>query len=76
MSHYYINKNPQPSPPEHGEHEIHNDDNDCPKPPLQENRIGLGNFSNCRDATAEAKRRFPEWKIDGCELCNKECHRI
>lgn len=75
MSYYYINKNPQ-APPEHGEHEIHNNDNFCPKPPLPENRIPLGNFSNCKDATAKAKKLFPEWKIDGCELCNKECHKI
>lgn len=72
MSYYYINKNPQ-SPPEHGEHEIHKDDN-CPKPPLPENRIKLGDFSNCKDATAEAKKQFPEWKVDGCKYCNEECH--
>lgn len=74
MSYYYINKNPQP-PPEHWEHEIHKDDN-CPKPPLPENRIPLGNFSNCEDATAKAKILFPDWKIDGCEHCNTKCHNI
>ncbi len=74
MSYYYINKNPQ-SPPEHGEHEIHKD-HSCPKPPLQENRISLGNFSDCKNATAEAKRRFPEWEIDGCGHCNIKCHKI
>jgi len=75
MSYYYINRNPQP-PPEHWEHEIHNGDNYCPKPPLPENRIRLGDFSNCEDATMEAKGRFPDWKIDGCKHCNKECHNI
>ena len=74
MSYYYINRNPQPSP-EQGEHEIHKGYN-CPKPPLPENRIKLGDFPNCKDATAEAKRRFPDWKIDGCEHCNEECHNI
>jgi len=74
MSYYYINRNPQPFP-EQGEHEIHKDD-DCPKPPLSANRIGLGNFSNCEDATAAAKKRFPLWKIDGCKYCNVGCHRI
>lgn len=74
MSYYYINKNPQPYP-EAGEHEIHKDDN-CPKPPLPENRIELGNFSNCEAAMIEAKRRFPGWKIDGCKYCNEECHKI
>ena len=74
MSYYYINKNPQ-SPPEHGEHEIHKDYN-CSHPPLLENRIELGNFSSCKDAMIEAKKLFPEWKIDGCEYCNVECHKI
>jgi len=75
MDYYYINKNPQ-SPPEHGEHEIHNESYNCPNPPLPENRIKLGEFSSCQDATRAAKERFPKWKIDGCEHCNEECHRI
>lgn len=75
MSYYYINKNPQ-SPPEQSEHEIHNNDNYCSNPPLQENRIELGNFDKCEDATAYAKRLFPSWKIDGCKLCNGRCHTI
>ncbi len=74
MAYYYINRNPQPYP-EDGEHEIHKD-NDCFKAPLRENRISLGDFNDCGDATAEAKRRFPEWRVDGCKYCNKECHTI
>jgi len=74
MSYYYINRNPQ-SPPEQSEHEIHKDEN-CSHAPDRENRIGLGNFSDCRDATVAARRRFSDWKIDGCKYCNKECHRI
>ena len=71
---YYINKNAQ-YPPEDGEHEIHKDNN-CSQAPLPENRIDLGNFSDCKDATEKAKRNFPGWKVDGCAYCNKECHKI
>jgi hypothetical protein len=74
MAHYYINKNPQ-SVPESGEHEVHKDSN-CSKAPFPENRISLGDFSDCKDALTEARKRFPDWKIDGCEECNNECHKI
>jgi len=75
MSYYYINKNPQ-SPPENNEHEIHREDRYCPKPPLPENRIRLGNFDNCEDATKKAKTLHPDWIIDGCHYCNFECDKM
>ncbi len=75
MAYYYINKNPQPFP-ESGEHEIHRGDRSCSKPPLPENRIELGHFDNCADAAKKARQLYPDWKIDGCELCNWECHKI
>ena len=73
MSYYYININPQ-GEPEDGEHEVHNGDNHCPKPPLPENRKRVGSFYDCKDAIREAKRQNPSWKIDGCAYCNSECN--
>ncbi len=75
MSYYYIDKNPHPYP-EHNEHQIHNDNNFCSNPPFQESKIGLGNFSDCKDATIEARRRFSGWETDGCKYCNRECYRM
>ena len=75
MAKYYINKNSQ-GYPESGEHEVHREDRNCPKPPLWQNRYALGDFPNCKQAISRAKILFPEWKIDGCKHCNLECHNI
>jgi len=63
---YYVNKIAQ----DNGDHEVHNEN--CFFLPYEENRIFLGNFTNCKDAVREAKKRFPT--ADGCSKCSKECH--
>jgi hypothetical protein len=63
---YYVNKNKQKT----GEHEVHNID--CPYLPDVENRMYLGDFSNCKDAVREAKKHYDD--VDGCYYCCKACH--
>jgi hypothetical protein len=70
MPKYIINKNAQST----GEHEVHKDDGSCNYMPLPENRIDLGNFTTCQSAVAEAKKRYPNHKIDGCYYCCNPCH--
>lgn len=75
MSSYILNKNKQDSLS--GEdYEVHNEDT-CTHLPLQENRISLGNFTNCQDAMKKAKDTYPGSKnfIDGCYWCCNSCHR-
>ncbi len=71
MKYYYVNVNAQ-TPPEDGEHEVHTEG--CPTPPLQMNRLGLGNFSNCQEALRKARESYR--KVDGCKNCIPACHRI
>jgi hypothetical protein len=63
---YYVNKNAQPT----GEHEVHN--SSCSYLPDVDNRIYLGNFSNCKDAVREAKKYYTN--VDGCYYCSRDCH--
>jgi hypothetical protein len=63
---YYVNKNSQ----DNGDHEVHN--KDCHRLPDSENRQCLGNFDNCHDAVAEAKKYYSQ--ADGCYYCSAECH--
>lgn len=63
---YYVNKNAQPT----GEHEVHN--SSCSYLPDVDNRIYLGNFSNCKDAVHEAKKYYTN--VDGCYYCSRDCH--
>ena len=39
----------------------------CWQPPVVENRLYLGVFSNCRDAVRKAKEYYP--KSNGCAHC-------
>lgn len=66
---YYVNSNEQPT----GEHEVHQAVG-CPHPAEAQNQIDLGDFPNCEPAVQEAKRRFPQWEIDGCKWCSPACH--
>lgn len=66
---YYVNGRQQPT----GEHEVHKAVG-CPTPAATENQIDLGDFTSCRPAVNEAKRKFPQWDIDGCKYCSPECH--
>lgn len=65
---YYINLNPQSN----GDYEVHTAD--CSYLRLVENKKFLGDFSNCYDAIAVAKRMgYPS--ADGCYYCSGACHR-
>lgn len=70
MPNYIINKNAQSN----GDHEVHEVASDCPHMPASENQIVLGWHSTCHGAVSEAKRRWPEHKIDGCYHCCNTCH--
>jgi len=63
---YYVNKNAQPN----GDHEVHTAE--CFWLPAPENRIYLGDFSNCRDAVRAAKKYYPQ--SNGGKYCSPECH--
>ncbi len=41
-----------------------------------DDREELGNFSDCREAIKEAKKRYPDWRIDGCKHCSPKCHNL
>lgn len=66
MAYYYINENQQPN----GDHEIHT--TGCPHPPLMENRIEIGNYTNSHQALAAARARWPKSQINGCAYCCPE----
>ncbi len=70
MPNYIINKNAQSN----GDHEVHEKGSNCPHMPDLENQIDLGWHSSCHGAVAEAKRRWPNHKIDGCYYCSNACH--
>ncbi|MCR4279692.1 MAG: hypothetical protein NUV78_03080 [Candidatus Zambryskibacteria bacterium] len=69
MDKYIINQNAQST----GEHEVHKEII-CPTLPLPENRVLIGYFSSCRDATMSARSQWPNATIDGCENCIPTCH--
>lgn len=68
MAYFYINKNQQAN----GDHEVHT--TICTHPPVQENKVSLGYFDYCWQAVAEAKRKWPNVRINGCYYCAKPCH--
>ena len=63
---YYVNKNAQAN----GDHEVHTAS--CAFLPDPDNRLYLGDFTNCRDAVKEAKKHYRQ--SDGCYYCSPECH--
>ena len=63
---YYVNKRAQSN----GDHEVHEET--CRYLPTIENRMYLGNFSNCRDAVSEAKKSYS--RANGCLTCSTSCH--
>lgn len=67
MSMYRLNLNQQSS----GDYEVH--ENGCRYYPTQ-NFDTLGDHSSCSPAVAEAKRKHPYKKINGCKICAKPCH--
>lgn len=65
---YYLNNTKQPN----GDHEVHT--KDCEFCPTL-SRTYLGEFTNCRDGVAEAKRQYPyRTQINGCKTCCLPCH--
>lgn len=66
MASYYVHKQTD----DEGDHEVHK--TGCIKMPKEENRIYLGEFSNCWDAVNAAKRIYSN--SNGCYYCCRECH--
>ncbi|MGO2207474.1 MAG: hypothetical protein ACTH4R_13440 [Staphylococcus xylosus] len=64
MPNYIINKNSQ----RNGDHEVHNTTAGCSYMPNTENQVGLGYHENCQGAVAEAKRKWPNNRINGLPL--------
>ena len=68
---YIINKNAQTT----GEHEVHAEayctEGNLPYP---ENRIFLGNYTNCSAPIRDARLKWPHLTIDGCAHCFPACH--
>lgn len=70
MQRFIINKIQQAN----GDHEIHNATTGCSYMPKLENQVDLGYYASCHGAVAEAKRRWPGHRIDGCYYCANACH--
>lgn len=66
MSSYYVNRNAQSN----GDHEVHR--SGCSYLPAVENRIYLGEFTNCADAVRAAKSHYH--RVNGCYFCSNACH--
>lgn len=70
MDRFIINRNAQ----RNGDHEVHNLSKGCSYMPNSENQVDLGNHSSCQGAVAEAKRQWPQNRINGCYYCATACH--
>lgn len=66
MYKYYVNKNAQSN----GDNEVHK--KGCSYLPKVENRIYLGQFSNCSAAVSAARSHYSQ--ANGCYYCSNECH--
>lgn len=66
MAKYYVNENAQ----NNGDHEVHVEG--CSHFPKPENAHYLGEFSSCRPAVEEARKRYGQ--ANGCYYCCEECH--
>lgn len=66
MARYYVNQNAQ----NNGDHEVHV--TGCEWMPEPQNRIFLGDYSNCQAAVREAKKRYPQ--SNGCYYCSRPCN--
>ncbi|RRJ97823.1 hypothetical protein Ga0100231_005025 [Opitutaceae bacterium TAV4] len=70
MYRFILNNNMQPN----GDYEVHNVTTGCLHLPNLQNQIDLSFHPNCQSAVAEAKRRYPQLRIDGCYYCCPDCH--
>ena len=66
---YCVNINAQL---ESGDHEVHNETNNCQFLPETSNRYPLGYHLNCQSAVAAAKRIYTQ--TNGCYYCANDCH--
>jgi hypothetical protein len=66
MATYYVNKVAQSN----GDHEVHT--STCSFLPSPQNRLYLGEFSNCTDAVKAAKVHY--LRSNGCFYCSRPCH--
>ncbi|WP_338769869.1 hypothetical protein WAF17_10735 [Bernardetia sp. ABR2-2B] len=66
MANYYVNDNAQSN----GDHEVHKEG--CSWMPSVSNRTYLGDFSTCKDAVTEAKKKYRQ--SNGCKYCSPLCH--
>lgn len=66
MKKYYVNKNAQSN----GDHEVHHEE--CPYLPQVQNRIYLGDYSNCEPAVTKATTHYHQ--VNGCIKCSPNCH--
>jgi hypothetical protein len=57
-----------------GEHEVHSLAETCPHLPRIENQIDLGRHPTCNEALELARRLWPNYRINGCPHCAKDCH--
>lgn len=67
MRKYYLNLIQQ----RNGDYEVHAEG--CRFQPTRDFEF-LGSFFSCSSAVAEAKKRYPWKKINGCYYCSNECH--
>ena len=71
MGIYVMNKNAQSN----GDHEVHNLSGGITHClPNSENQITIGLHSSCGSAISAAKKKFPNYKINGCFFCSSACH--
>lgn len=68
MSYYNLNRNAQAN----GDHEVHV--SGCSFAPALHNQIDLGYHLSCSYAVAEARKRYPNNRINGCYYCSNPCH--
>lgn len=65
---FVLNLNQQPN----DDYEVH--ESGCENFPVT-NFDELGNFYGCLAAGIEARRRYPDRKINGCKVCAYLCHK-
>ncbi|SDB21512.1 hypothetical protein [Bauldia litoralis] len=76
MAKYILNQNQQDSA-SGANNELHDETpGACNRLPLSSNRLDVGYFSNCGEAMAEARRKYPSLssRLDGCYYCCPTCH--
>jgi hypothetical protein len=76
MPKYILNSNQQDSASGKN-NELHDETPDaCNRLPKQSNKLDVGHYSNCHEAMAAARAKYPSMSstIDGCFWCCPACH--